>query len=229
MERSRPTGRRFRGIGEQAWPGRSHAALAECRNHEELVNIAFADGPGWHLLCPYDVDELGPHVITSARATHPYLLDRDGPSSSADFDPRLIGWLGRDDPLPPPATTTEAQGGPFGPTSLGEIRSVVAAFASSAGVAPTRVDDFVLAMNELVGNSLRHGGGSGEVRLWVEADTVFGEVRDRGSIADPLVGRRRPNPEQSGGRGLWIVNHVSDLVQLRSRPGSTVVRVHMAR
>jgi anti-sigma regulatory factor (Ser/Thr protein kinase) len=96
-------------------------------------------------------------------------------------------------------------------------------------VGAPRVDDFVLAMNELVGNSLRHGGGAGEVRLWVEADTVLGEVRDHGSLADPLAGRRRPRPEQTGGRGLWIVNQVSDLVQIRSRPGSTVVRVHMAR
>jgi prepilin-type processing-associated H-X9-DG protein len=229
VDRSRPTGRSFRGVGEPAWPGRNDAALDECRIHEGLVNVAFADGPSWHLLCPYDVDGLGSHVIADARATHPYLLDGDGPSSSGDYDPLLTGWLGQNDPLPAPATTTDTQLSVFGPPSLGEIRSVVAAFASRAGVASTRVDDFVLAMNELVGNSVRHGGGAGEVRLWVDADTVLGEVRDRGSIADPLAGRRRPTPEQSGGRGLWIVNHLSDLVQIRSRAGSTVVRVHMAR
>jgi anti-sigma regulatory factor (Ser/Thr protein kinase) len=228
VERSRPTGRGFRGVGEPAWPGRSDAALVECRNHEGLLNVAFANGPSWRLLCPYDVDGLGSHVIADVRATHPHLVDGDGSSSSADYDPLLAGWLGRDDPLPPPATT-DTRLSAFGPSSLGEIRSVVAAFASRAGLAPRRVEDFVLAMNELVGNSLRHGGGTGEVRLWVEADTVLGEVRDRGSIVDPLAGRRRPSPEQSGGRGLWIVNHVSDLVQIRSRPGSTVVRVHVAR
>ena len=223
VEQSGLTGRRFRGIGEPAWPSRSDAALVECRNHEGLVNVAFADGPSWQLLCPYDVDGLGSHVIDDARLTHPYLIESDGPSSSVDY----VGWLGWDDPLPPPAT--DAQRRAFGPTSLSEMRSVVAAFASRAGIRARRVDDFVLAMNELVGNSLRHGGGAGEVRLWVEAETVLGEVRDQGSLVDPLVGRRRPHPEQSGGRGLWIVNQVSDLVQIRSRPGTTVVRVHMAR
>ena len=215
VERRRPPGRRFRGIGEPAWPGRSDAALVECANHEALINVAFADGPSWHLLCPYDVDGLGSQVIADARVTHPYLIDEDGASSSTDFDPHLAGWLGQDDPLPPATTDTPWRA--FGPTSLGEIRSAVAAFASNVGLAPWRVADFVLAMNELVGNSVRHGGGAGELRLWVEPDILLGEVRDRGSITDPLAGRRRPSAEQAGGRGLWIANHVSDLVQIRSR------------
>ena len=229
VERTRPTGQRCRGIAEPAWPGRSDAALGECRNHEALVNVAFEGGPSWKMMCPYDVDRLDAGVIADVRVTHPYLIDDDGVSANVDYDPNVAGWLGRDDPMPPPAATSGTHLSAFGTTSLGEIRSAVAAFASSAGLAATRVDDFVLAINELAGNSLRHGGGEGEVELWVEGDTVVGEVRDRGSITDPLVGRRRPRPDQSGGRGLWIVNRVSDLVQIRSRPGSTVVRVHMAR
>ena len=227
VERRRPSGRRFRGIGEPAWPGRSDAALVECANHESLINVAFADGPSWHLLCPYDADGLGSQVIADARVTHPYLIDEGGASSSADYDPRLAGSLAQVDPLPPATSDTPWRA--FGPTSLGEVRSAVAAFASNVGLAPWRVADFVLAMNELAGNSVRHGGGAGELRLWVERDMLVGEVRDRGSITDPLVGRRRPSADQAGGRGLWIANHVTDLVQIRSRPGSTVVRVHMAR
>jgi MEDS: MEthanogen/methylotroph, DcmR Sensory domain len=84
VERSRPTGRRFRGIAEPAWPGRSDAALGECRNHEALVNVAFEHGPSWEMLCPYDVDRLDPDVIADVRFTHPYLIDDDGASASAD-------------------------------------------------------------------------------------------------------------------------------------------------
>ena len=45
--------RRIRGIGEPIWAGRSPAELAECRRHEELLNVAF-DDPAFTLLCPYD-------------------------------------------------------------------------------------------------------------------------------------------------------------------------------
>ena len=117
----------------------------------------------------------------------------------------------------------------FGPASLSAIRSAVSVYALAAGLSPERADDFVLAVNELVGNSIRHGGGVGELRLWTDEDILVGEVSDRGTITDPLAGRRRPAPEHAGGRGLWIVNHVCDLVQIRSSPRATVVRLHIAR
>src|SRR5579862_9860408 len=34
-------GSRIRGIGEPIWAGRSRPELAECRRHEELLNVAF--------------------------------------------------------------------------------------------------------------------------------------------------------------------------------------------
>jgi len=71
------------------------------------------------------------------------------------------------------------------------------------------------------------GGGGGTLRVWREPDAVVCEVRDRGFIRDPLVGRMAPPIEQYGGRGLWIVNQLCDLVQIRSAPSGTVVRVHM--
>ncbi len=54
-------------------------------------------------------------------------------------------------------------------------------------------------------------------------------MRDHGHISDPLAGRLAPPLEQHGGRGLWLVNHLGDLVQIRSSPEGTVVRVHMRR
>ena len=53
------------------------------------------------------------------------------------------------------------------------------------------------------------------------------EVRDRGRIEEPLVGRRRPEPGARGGHGLWMANQLCDLVQLRSRRSGTSVRLHM--
>ena len=53
------------------------------------------------------------------------------------------------------------------------------------------------------------------------------EVADEGHIADPLAGRDRPPPDDLGGRGLYLVNQLCDLVQLRSSPDGSVVRIHM--
>jgi len=54
------------------------------------------------------------------------------------------------------------------------------------------------------------------------------EVRDGGQIHDLLAGRVRPGAEEIGGRGLWLVNHLCGLVQIRSSAGGTVVRLHLA-
>jgi anti-sigma regulatory factor (Ser/Thr protein kinase) len=54
------------------------------------------------------------------------------------------------------------------------------------------------------------------------------EVRDRGWIDDPLAGRERPSDLRGGGRGLWIVNHLCDLVQVRSSASGSVVRLQMS-
>jgi len=35
--------------------------------------------------------------------------------------------------------------------------------------------------------------------------------------------------ERESGRGLWIVNQLCDLFQLRSSPAGTVARLHMRR
>ena len=60
------------------------------------------------------------------------------------------------------------------------------------------------------------------------AVTIVGYLAaDSGRIEDPLVGRERPPHEQGRGRGLWIVNQLCDLVQIRSGEGGTHVRLRM--
>ena len=82
-------------------------------------------------------------------------------------------------------------------------------------------------MNEIVTNSVRHGGGRGVVRMWSEPDRLVCEIRDGGVIDDALADRQLPTAGRDGGRGLWIANHVCDLVQVRSGPAGTVVRLHV--
>ena len=51
------------------------------------------------------------------------------------------------------------------------------------------------------------------------------EFTDSGQSTDPLTGRLTPSHEQEGGRGLFLVHQLCDLVQLRSSPEGTTVRV----
>jgi anti-sigma regulatory factor (Ser/Thr protein kinase) len=220
-------GQRLRAIGQPVWPGRSAAELVECHHHEVLANVSFADVPVW-VMCPYDTSALEPGVIDDARRSHPLVAQAGGHHPNGvrfQFD-EARATLTR--PLrggqPPVEVEMEID-----KDRLSELRQVVAKHASAAGLSPDRVDDLVLAVDEIATNSVIHGGGHGVLRAWVDGDMLVHEVRDGGHIEDPLVGRRRPAPYQTSGRGLWVVNELCDLVQLRSSAAGTVVRLHMRR
>jgi anti-sigma regulatory factor (Ser/Thr protein kinase) len=86
----------------------------------------------------------------------------------------------------------------------------------------------VLAVNEVASNSVVYGGGHGVVRSWRQGDSLIFEVTDRGRIQEPLVGRTRPDLGKAGGHGLWLVNQLCELVQVRSSVAGTQVRLHIA-
>ena len=218
--------RPVRGIGEPVWPGRSMAELVECRNHESLLNLAFGGDVPWRLMCPYDVEALDAAALDVARTTHPCLVDEDGIEresesyvSPAEAPGPFDGMI----PEPPPrsAAMTFAEG------DLTRVRRLVYRHASEAGLGAQRAANVVLAVSELAANSVRHAGGRGTVRVWTEPEEFLGEVSDGGHFDSPLVGRTRPTPVQLYGRGLWLVNQVCDLVQIRTSERGSVVRVHM--
>jgi anti-sigma regulatory factor (Ser/Thr protein kinase) len=218
------SGAPFRGIGEPIWAGRSHAELLECQRHESLLNLAFAGAPAWWLVCPYDTEALDPSVIDEARRSHPFVAEDGCAHASAQFA-GLEAWPDRlDEPLPEPPPDAEAL--TFDAADLEAVRHHVAREARRLGLEPARAEDLVVALNEVVSNSVRHGGGGGTLLLWRDDHAVVGEVRDRGHIADPLAGRHHPSRALEGGRGLWLVNQLCDLVQVRNT-GGTVVRLHV--
>jgi anti-sigma regulatory factor (Ser/Thr protein kinase) len=213
------------GIGEPVWPGRTEAELIECRRHESLLNVAFAGGGPWRLLCPYDVRALPPDVLADARRSHPH-LSRSGVSVRCEDyvePPDALSWDGT---LPPPAADPAEL--PFTREDLALVRMFVGERAAHAGFGQERISDLVLAVNELATNSMRHGGGRGLLSVWQENGTLLCEIADRGHIADPLAGRERPPDVRGGGRGLWLVNHLCDLVQVRSTQAGNVIRLHMS-
>ena len=221
----REGGNSLRGIGEPAWPGRSEAELEECDHHESLLNVAFGEGPEFSLLCPYDVRGLDTDVVRSALRTHPTLtINGSRVPSNAYLEP--CEWAGPfEGPLPDPASTPDQR--EFGPDDLVDVRRFTTAAAEHLGADHRVAWDFTFAVNELAINSVRHAGTGGTVRIWREDDDLLGDVSDGGHIEDPLVGRRRPPPDEVSGRGLWLVNQLCDLVQIRSSEAGTVVRVRL--
>jgi anti-sigma regulatory factor (Ser/Thr protein kinase) len=218
-------GAHLRGVGEPVSPDRTGAALAECQRHESLLNLAFANSGDWWLLCPYDTTRLSEEVIEEAMRTHPFVVE-DGRHRASQLvrDPAAIR-APFDDPLcDPPAHTPEFV---FDINGLSALRMLVRQTAEQAGFTPRRVADVALAVDEVATNSIRHGGGTGVLRVWIDGNTLICDVRDAGRLDDPLVGRCRPDPGQIGRRGMWLVNQLCELVQIRSSMAGTNVRLHI--
>jgi anti-sigma regulatory factor (Ser/Thr protein kinase) len=216
-------GKRLRGIGEPIWAARTNAEMSECHRHEGLLNVAFADTPDFWLLCPYDTTTLDPTDVARACETHPQVA---GLPSAAY--PGLDVHAGPyTDPLPAPAGEPDRM--EFDADSLSAMRRFVTARTERAELSQDRAHDFLLAVNEIAGNSIRHGGGSGVLEIWQDDGTLLCDVEDSGEITAPLVGRERPEGGQSHGYGLWLANQLCDLVQVRTFPAGNVVRLHMHR
>jgi anti-sigma regulatory factor (Ser/Thr protein kinase) len=216
-------GRPARGVGEPIWSGRPSAELTECERHERLLNLAFERDRPFRMLCPYDTSTLEETVIDSACTSHPYVTRSGRSRDSERYRPDASAFEGE---LAPPCTKPYELG--FDDDQLAQVRAFVTEAAYSAQLGGARGEDLVVAVNELATNSVTHGGGRGTLLVWMDGDTLMCEVRDAGRIADPLAGRIRPEPDQLAGRGLWLVNNLCDLVQIRSTPQTgTAVRVHM--
>ena len=214
--------RRIRVVDEPIWAGRSDAFVREAVRHEALVNVLFADIAA-DVLCPYDEAGLEAAVIADACRTHPYLLEHGTLQPSPDFaDPLSV--LSATDELPEPPSHAETL--IFGHADLSTVRDFVTDRAN--GISADRMQDLVLAVNEAASNTIDHTDGPGQLRTWRDDDTVIFEVSDRGRIPSVRrAGRVAPTPHEPRGRGLWIINQLCDLVELRSNSTGTVLRIHV--
>jgi anti-sigma regulatory factor (Ser/Thr protein kinase) len=215
-------GRGLRGVGEPAWHGRRPVELVECQLHELLLNVAFDTGPAWRLMCPYDEERLPRAVCRGALRAHPVRATSRLRRRSADYavDGHVAAFAER---LPSPRKGVLS--GRYGAGDVPAVRRTVAHWARTCGLSEEQVEALHLAASELATNSLRHGGGEGTVAMWTEPGAAVVEFTDAGQLSDPLAGRLPPPEHQEGGRGLYLVNQLCDLVQLRTSSRGTTVRV----
>ena len=220
------SGRPIRGVGEPAFVGRRALELVECEVHEALVDTAFTTGSPGQLLCPYD-RRLPPEVQAGALRTHAAWRDAEGRRVSHTYVPPGDGLdlatLPACAPLSPPSDVVLR--GEFGLRDVPAVRRTVRIWAGACELPTQEVENLELAASELASNCIRHGGGGGSLAMWREPDAVVVEFSCPGRIADPLAGRRRPDPLAGGGMGLYLVQQLCDLVQIRTGPAGTTVRV----
>jgi len=111
--------------------------------------------------------------------------------------------------------------GPGGPA---QARAAVMAHADRLGLGEL-ADDVVLLVSELVTNAIRHAVAPIDLEIEVDDDEVVVAVRD-GSAVPPAP--RNAGVEAEGGRGMLLVDLLTDEHGVRAQPpGKTVwARLH---
>ena len=220
LETQSEPGRPVRGVGEPIWPGRHPQELLECQLHEALLNVAIdPDLPLW-LICPYDADTLSHAVIEEAHRSHPVIVEAGTHRGSAHYAGRAhVDTLFAAELSPPAGRYREAV---ITAETLNRVPAYVKLELYVAGLPVDRAGQIAIAVKRLTRDSLRRGSPSVTIRIWSEPDALICEVADDITVTNPLHGRTVPTNEHEG---LWEANQVCDLVQLRSTPTRTIVRI----
>ena len=115
----------------------------------------------------------------------------------------------------------------FTGAGVAAARRLVKQAADAAGLADDVLSDFVLAVQELMTNTVRHGGGWGRVRLWRDGDLLVCSMTDYGPgfPGEPPGEGQVPPAKAPGGRGLLLARRLTDSLHVRARPVGAVVTV----
>jgi anti-sigma regulatory factor (Ser/Thr protein kinase) len=194
--------------------------------YESALNAVFEHSPAW-IVCPYDTRTLPSDVIDRAWRTHPTIWSATRHKSDRyEVPARLL----REIVEPGRAVTGPPSLELFIDDQLSDLRESVRALANEADLPKARVEELVLAVTELAGNTVRHAGGGGRLALWITPEGIVCEVTDRGGgVQDPLAGLVPPKPSASAGMGLWIARQLSDSFAIGSDDEGTTVRIAVDR
>ena len=219
------SGRGLRMVGQQPLTELHPDHVRElCRIDAAFNEVCAA--PRVSVVCPYDVTALPRQVIDQVRCSHPVVV-QDGASSDSPQYRAPAELLGRERSGPPLSVPGGRLRELVRPSHPAEVRAFVIDSARQLGVPAQALDDLLVAVNEAVTNAFVHALMD-RVRVWAEHDRLVCEVQDRGpGITDPLVGYRQPGVGDGSARGLWIAHQLADLVEVRTGPRGTTVRLHL--
>jgi len=117
---------------------------------------------------------------------------------------------------------------PHATTSAALVRHELSADLALRGIAPDSIDEVVLVASELVGNAVRHthsANGTGVGVDWALDDAGVTIWVSDTSPAAPAP--REPTASEPGGRGLHIVQALSDNWGVRRTDGGKRVWAHV--
>ena len=148
---------------------------------------------------------------------------------TSDTPPAQPGWPLRDD-----AAAASVLDQCFDANSLSALRAAAHACAAHAGIPAERVTDIVIALHELAANAVRHGSGSGRLRIWDRVGVLYCCVDDGGPAATRPAAAHGGGPDggtgqnladrwpREPGHGLWLARQVADQLTLRSDSRGTM-------
>lgn len=117
----------------------------------------------------------------------------------------------------------------FDAASLVSLRRDVERYGQEHGLTGLPLYRFVVAVNEITTNAVRHGGGHGRLRLWRKGDRLYCEITDSGPGLPP--GPRpagAPEVTSATGRGLLLARHGANRMTITSGSGGTSVLLEVA-
>ena len=187
--------------------------------YEAAVNEIFANLPVW-AICTYDERTTPGHVLQEVLRTHPYLARPGGEHTANEgYESPATFLAQRARPYIDPLEAGEPLVELTDPSLIEARRAAVAVTQPLFG--PETADNLALAVSEVVANAHRHGRSPVVLRLWSGPERIVATIKDSGrGIHDATIGLAPVDPDQSGGRGLWIANQLCDhLAITRSHDG----------
>ncbi|GGY04522.1 ATP-binding protein [Streptomyces minutiscleroticus] len=109
---------------------------------------------------------------------------------------------------------------------LSYVRARVGAWTARAGLPAQRREEFVLAVDEVASNAVRHGGGHGLLRLYERHGALYCRMSDEGPGFPGRV--IAPAATAESGRGLWMVQRLTDHLDITAGATGTVVTLAVA-
>jgi anti-sigma regulatory factor (Ser/Thr protein kinase) len=217
---------RIRALAEPGWETGTPAETAEWTRYESIVNQAFADVDG-AVLCMYDRLTTAADILAGALCTHPELVGDSGPCANEAFlDPCTVYAEVDRRPLSP--IPPDAREMPVDSIDLCALRAFVGDHAEDHGITSARLHDLLVATTEVATNAIRHGLPPVTCRTWADDGDLVVDVTDGGHWEpEGLPGFLPPDPLVRAGFGLWGVRMLCPLVQLRTGPGGTDIRLRV--
>jgi anti-sigma regulatory factor (Ser/Thr protein kinase) len=201
-------------------------------DHQLEEAEALGDEP-LDVLCLCDTRRVPGPLVDAARATHP-MLQVDGEQVAnpdhVDAAEYLIS-------MPVPAEPLEGTPPLVRADSVRDLRGLrrdLAARAADASLpagSEPALEDFLLAVDEMTTNALRHGRPPVDLRLWADEKRLVCTVTDRGAgLQDPFIGYGPAHGDDLslGGMGLWLARQLCDHVDITGTPDGVRVRLTTA-